>query len=310
MATPTPRRPLAPPSPAAPDTIDPRWLLKALALTIIAAVVLAYAAVCLLIYQGGWQRILHPTAAIDQTPAQYGISFEPIRFDAAATGTPRLTAWWISAQPSPATGATPTILFLHDVTGSLSAATPTLALLHRANVNIFAVDYRGYGQSQGPHPTQARMTEDTAAALDYLVNTRHISPATIVPYGLGLGAALATALADAHPELPALIVDQPDPEAFTRIAADTQSRLLPTHLLLRDRFDIRAALAASHTPKLLLADSPFGAPAPHLSAIHQLFIQAPDPKLTVFFQHTGSEEDYLAAIRRFLDENLHPPTSS
>ena len=309
MATPTPRRPPAPLSPA-PDTIDPRWLLKALGLTILAAIVLAYAAVCLLIYQGGWQRILHPSAIIDQTPTAYGIPFEPMRFDAAATGTPRLTAWWIPAQPYPATGATPTILFLHDATGSLSAATPTLALLHRANVNIFAIDYRGYGRSQGPHPTEARMTEDTAAALDYLVNTRHIPPATIVPYGLGLGAALATDLANAHPELPALIVDQPDPEAYARIATDAQSRLLPMHLLLRDRFDIHSALAASHKPKLLLADSAFGAPAPHLSAIHQLFIQAPDPKLTVFFQHTGSEEDYLAAIHRFLDEYIHPPPSS
>lgn len=300
MATPTPRRAPAPRA-AAPETIDPRWLLKALALTIAAAVVLAYLAVCLLIYQGGWQRILHPSPSIDQTPAQFAIPFEIIRFDAAATGTPRLTAWWLPALPS-----APTILFLHDATGSLSAATPTLALLHRANLNIFALDYRGFGQSQGPHPTEARMTEDTAAALDYLINTRHIPSSSIVPYGLGLGAPLAVVLANAHPELPAVIVDQPDPDASARIAADTQTRLLPMHLLLRDRFDIRAALALDHHPKFLLADSPFGSQPTRLKANQELFRQAPDPKLTVTFQRAGTEDAYLAAIHRFLDENLHP----
>ncbi len=309
MATPTPRRTQQLPTKPTPEVVDPRWLLKALALTLATAVALAYLSVCLLIYQGGWQRLLHPSPAIDQTPAQSGIPFEPIRFDAATTGTPRLTAWWSPAQPLSAVPAAPTILFLHDATGSLSSANRILALLHRANVNIFAIDYRGYGQSQGPHPTEARMTEDASAALDYLVNTRHISPATVVPYGLGLGAPLAVALANAHPELTAVIVDQPDPEAFTRIANDSQSRFFPMHLLLQDKFDIRTALAACHKPKLLLADSPFGYETARLQANQAFFAHAPDPKLTVSFQHPGSEDAYLAALRRFLDENLRQPTS-
>jgi hypothetical protein len=169
-----PPRPAVDPN-APLEVVHPLWLVKALGLTLLAAILCAYLAVCLLVYQGGWQLMLHPTHTISNTPTA---AFTPIRFDAAETGTPRLAAWWIPAEaPNP---ITPTILFLHDGTGDLSDSARLLDLLHTANVNIFAFDYRGYGQSAGPHPTEARMAQDTAAALDYLTNTRHIPASTIV----------------------------------------------------------------------------------------------------------------------------------
>ena len=212
MATPTPRRP--PQQPARPviENIDPRWLVKALLLTILAAAICAYLALCLLIYQGGWQLLLHPAAQngtqIDVTPST---PFQAIRFDASATGTPRLSGWWIPADSGPFVTPARTMLYLHDGTGSLSTTVRELALLHQAKVNIFAIDYRGFGRSEGPHPTEARMLEDSNAALDYLINTRHIAATEIVPYGVGLGAVLAAKLAGTHPELPAVIIDSPDP---------------------------------------------------------------------------------------------------
>ena len=51
MASPTPKRT---PQPAPPtEDVDPRWLLKALAITLAVAFVFAYTSVCYLIYQGG-----------------------------------------------------------------------------------------------------------------------------------------------------------------------------------------------------------------------------------------------------------------
>ena len=300
MATPVaPRYPPRPPA-TAPERVDPRWLLKALALTLFAAAVLGYLSVCLLVWQGGWQRLLHPSATMDKTPAQLGIAYDALRFDASETGRPRLSAWWL---PS-ANAAAPTLLFLHDGTGSLSDALPKLELLHRADVNIFAIDYRGYGQSEGPHPTEARMAEDAAAALEYLTETRHLPITRIVPYGAGLGAPLAVNLANAHQAIPAVIVDQPDPEAFSRVVQEDRSRLLPMKLLLRERFDVRLALAENHQPKLLLVDSPFGSEAATVQANQALFRSAPDPKMIVTFQRVHADEAYLLAMRRFLDENV------
>jgi pimeloyl-ACP methyl ester carboxylesterase len=305
MASPTPKRaatqnryPSTPPADAL-EVVDPRWLLKALALTLAAAALLGYLCVCLLVYVGGWQLLLHPSAKVDATPA---IPYQPIRFDSAVTGSPRLTAWWIPAEsPGP---TTPTILYLHDGTGSLSDNVRKLELLHRAAVNIFAIDYRGFGQSNPPHATESRMAEDTAAALDYLVDTRHIPATTIVPYGVGLGAVLAANLTNAHPELPAVIIDTPDPNAFANATDNGRSRLLPMRLLVQEHFDIAAALAASTRPKLLLADSPFGFETARVQANQTFFHSVPDPKIAVTFAHINSEDAYLASINRFLGEYL------
>ena len=289
-----PTRPAAPRDPEHPD-IDPFWLLKAIGLTIVAALLCAYLAVCLLVYQGAWQLVLQPSARIDRTPA---VPFQPIRFDAAATGNPRLTAWFLPATPS-----APTILYLHDGSGNLSTNVDRLTLLHDANLNVFAIDYRGFGQSEGPHPTEVRMTEDSEAALDYLVNTRHLAPATIVPLGVGLGATLAARLARAHPELPALILDDPDPSPATRALHDRRTTFVPVSLLLRDRFDLAPALAGLHQPKLILLESN-SAPLPASTPDPKLSVTLPAPGAPLLPQLPTHDATYTQAIHRFLDQYL------
>lgn len=315
MATPTPRRTSSTSRKQNPrpqtrvvaegveaEDVDPRWIAKALLLTIAAAALLGYLSVCLLVRQGGWQLLLHPSALVDITPS---VKFEPIRFDAAETGTPRLTGWWIPAENS--STSTPTILYLHGGDGSLSQVARQLDLLHRAGINIFAIDYRGYGKSDGPHASEAQMTEDAGAALDYLTATRHIPASSIVPYGEGLGSVLATKLANAHPELAAVIIDTPDPEAYARATSDGKARKLPMHLLVQEHFDIAAALSHATRPKLLLADGPFASDDTRTSANNRLFRAAPEPKTSVSFAHGGSEQLYLAAVKRFLDEYVTHP---
>jgi len=286
-----------PPRPAAEarEGVDPKWLLKALGATIAAAIVLGYLSICLLVYQGGWQLILHPATKMDAKPA---VPFDLIHFDAAETGAPRLTAWWLPAE-SP---TTLTILYLHGGDGSLSNSASKLDLLHQVGANVFAIDYRGYGLSSGPHPTESRMFEDAAAALDDLTATRHIPAASIVPYGEGLGAVLAARLAHEHPELLAYIVDTPDPDAFSRATRSPQSRLLPMRLLVQEHFDIAAALDSSKTPKLLLADGFDHADPQRTHENQALFHVAPTPKMTVTFEAPSAPTPYLESIHRFLDE--------
>lgn len=309
MATPTPKRDPFARYPPRPDNIqhevvNPRWLAKALAIALGAAAVLGYLAVCLLVHLGGWQLFLHPSRLVDKTPQSVGIAFDPIRFDAAATGQPRVAGWWIPAvQPGV---ASPTILLLHGGDGSLSSTLPELARLHGTPVNVFAIDYRGFGQSEGPHPSEARMTEDAAAALDYLINTRHIAPATIVPYGVGLGAALAAALMKAHPELPAVILDNPDPDAGSRPLRESRSRLIPMKLLLQDHFDLRGPLAALHRPKLLITGGDASKSAEQMAVTQRLFESAPDPKMSVSLPAGDHNAAFDAYLTRFLDEYLPP----
>jgi hypothetical protein len=130
-----PRKPISPNRSAPPDTVDPVWLIKALALSLVAALICGYATICLLYYQGEWQLILHPNRMVDRTPASTGLLYTNVQFDAAETGQPRLTAWWIPAQspkPPGAGYAAFTVLYLHDGSGSLADTVPMLANLHRA----------------------------------------------------------------------------------------------------------------------------------------------------------------------------------
>jgi hypothetical protein len=280
------------------EIVDPRWLAKALALTLAVALLCAYLTACLLFYQGAWQLVLHPSRTVDRTPASAGLVFTPVRFGDFDTGAPHLTGWWILAQPpqQPASASALTILYLHDGSGSLSHTVPALTLLHATGLNIFAIDYRGFGASNSSiHPDADRMAQDASAALDYLVNTQHISANSIVPMGNGLGAALAVQLAHNHPELPALILDNPDPDPAVTAAAHS-SHLIPVRLLFGDRFAISAPLATLATPKLLIADGPSSA------SLEDLYHRAADPKYTITLAPTDSGAQLQQALHRFLDQ--------
>ena len=62
---------------AAPPTVSGRWLLSAFAIVIPSAAFCAWAVLCLLFWQGSWQLLYHPTAAIARTPASGGLAFDP-----------------------------------------------------------------------------------------------------------------------------------------------------------------------------------------------------------------------------------------
>jgi hypothetical protein len=290
------------------EVVHPLWLAKALGLSLLAALLCAWLTLCLLFYQGDWQLILHPSRTITQTPAALNLPFDTIRFDASETGQPRLTAWYVPAATPPAAPAAKysayTILYLHDGSGSLADTLPTLTILHTAGINIFAVDYRGFGLSDpSQHPTQARMAQDSAAALDYLTLTRHIPASQIIPYGAGLGASLAADLALAHPELPALILANPDPDPTATALAAHSSNLIPVRLLFHQRFPISAPLATLTTPKLLIAGGPSSS-AQQTLPIESLFQQAASPKFTITLPPTKYAAPYHSALTRFLDQSL------
>jgi pimeloyl-ACP methyl ester carboxylesterase len=234
-----------------PPTVSPRWLLQALGLSAIAALVCAWATLCLLFWQGSWQLLYHPASAVTRTPASVGLHYEPVRFAATETGQPRMQGWWIPAAAN-APFARFTVLYLHGAAGNLGNTVDPLARLHAAGVNIFAFDYRGYGQSQFVHPSEATWRQDAEWALDYLTGTRHIDPRSIVIQGEGLGADLALEVAAAHPDLAGVVLESPLENPVDVIFHDARAHLVPARLLVHDRYDINAAAAALRRPSLWL----------------------------------------------------------
>lgn len=243
---------------AQPIQVSGQWLLSAVAATFAAAMLCAWGVLCLLFWQGGWQILYHPVSTVAQTPAAAGLPFEPIGFATTDSGLPQLNGWWIPAAAD-ARFSRYTILSLHGQNGNLGNTVGHLAQLHKAGVNVFAFDYRGYGQSKFVHPSERHWLEDAGSALRYLTATRHISPSAIVLDGSSLGANLAIEFAAAHPELAGVVVESPLQNATGTIFHDDRARLVPARLLVQDRYDLRTAAAELHIPSLWFL--PAGAPA-------------------------------------------------
>lgn len=275
-----------------PETVDPRWLIKAVAATVGAAIICGYLALCLLFYQGQWQLVLHPTRTAPAPASIGGAPYQLIHFGPDDSAIPQLTGWWIPAT-SPARYADTTILFLPPGDGSLANSLPTLASLHTLGINVFAFDYRGYGQSANTHPTYQRMLHDTNSAWTYLTTSRDIPANHIIPYGTGAGASLAASLAATHSAIPAVILDSPHTDLLDFARRDPRSGLLPVGLLFHENFALTAPLQTLRTPKLLLSKSSGQIPAAYRTAA--------DPSITVEFT-TPTQTLYTQAITRFLNQ--------
>jgi pimeloyl-ACP methyl ester carboxylesterase len=280
------------PAPSA-EVIDPRWILKALAVTLLIAVFCGYLTLCLLFYQGQWQLVLRPSPDVTRTPAALGLAFDSVSFDVDDTGKPQLTGWYLPAAVQPAL----TVLYLHGGDATLSATLPRLQQLHSLGFSILAIDYRGYGASSSRHPNQARMTQDAESALTYLINTRNVPAQQVIPCGTGVGASLAATLAANHSDLPALILDDPKADLLPEVAKDPRTHYLPLNLLFHDRFPLAKTLTSLRLPKLLLTST--GAALP-------MYRAAADPKRISEFPAADAAA-FNDAFRRFAGEYLHQP---
>lgn len=236
----------------APSTVSGRWLAAAVCGTISAAALCGWGVLCLLFWQGSWQLLYHPAAEVTRTPASAGLAYDPVEFDPSPEGTPQLKGWWVPAAPGAPFGRY-TVLFLHGQTGNIGDQVNALAALHAVGVNAMAFDYRGYGQSQFARPSEAHWRQDAEAALEYLTKTRHVDAGSIVLDGEGLGANLALETGAAHPELAGMILESPLQSPMTAIFDDARAKLVPAHLLVRDRYDLRAAATKTSLPVVWFA---------------------------------------------------------
>ncbi|KAL5111324.1 Protein ABHD13 [Taenia crassiceps] len=100
--------------------------------------------------------------------------------------------------------AAPTVLFLHGNAGNIGHRLPIAKLLYDAcGANIFLLEYRGYGYSNG-QPNEHGIYSDAMAAFDYLASGADgdVDERNIFIYGRSLGGAVAIDLST-RPEVAA-----------------------------------------------------------------------------------------------------------
>jgi pimeloyl-ACP methyl ester carboxylesterase len=315
MATPTPKSaprprtkaqttPQRPPASDAPEVVNPIWLLKAVGGTIVAALVCGYLTLCLLFYQGQWQFVLHPsrTGAVPATID--GTAVQTIHFGVDESALPQLTGWLIPTEPT-ARYAAYTVLYLPSGDGSLADALPTLTALHSLGINIFAFDYRGYGQSAATRPNQRRMTEDATSAWQLLTVSRATTPSRIVLFGDGVGCSLAAQLAAAHPEVPAIILQSPRPAIILDVLADPRVQSLPARLLFHENFELTSRISTLKTPKLFLLNGEGQSQSASAPEVQHLTTASDSPKMVATMPRGDFYGPlYREQIVRFLDQYL------
>lgn len=225
-------------------------------------------------------------------PLPHDLGAEAVTFNAA--DSVRLTAWVVV----PPSDTARWILILHGNAGNL--ATPGRPEHDRQLVglglNLLALDYRGYGDSEGK-PSEAGLYADARAAYDYLVNQRRISPERIVIYGHSLGSAVAVELATQVPAA-GLIVEG----ALTSVP-DRGAELwplIPVRLIGRNRFGSLDRIGKIQMPVLFI----HGRDDQTIPIAHgrKLFAAAPEPK--TFLEVAGGHDDAYSVGAREYQEGI------
>lgn len=161
----------------------------------------------------------------------------------ASDGT-RLHAWWIS---NPA--AKFTFLAFHGNASNIANREGTYEFLRDTPANVLALEYRGYGHSEGK-PSEAGLYLDADAAYQFLINTKRLAPQSILPFGQSLGTTVAADLA-AHRQVGGLILEAPLPSA-SRAAGNIFWFLPGLSLLVHSQFDTIAKLKKVTVPIMVV----------------------------------------------------------
>ena len=229
----------------------------------------------------------------------------------AADGV-RLHGWYCAPRRDGGGGQAParmTLLWFHGNAGNITSRYSMIERLVELPADVFIVDYRGYGRSEGS-PSEQGLYADASGAWDYLTRSRGVPAARIVVFGDSLGGAVAIELATRV--APAGLIVQ---SGFTSIR-DMAAEVMPfvPGFILRTKMDSLGRIERVSAPKLFI-HSPADEMVPYRFG-RQLYDAAPAPKQ--FYEVKGARHNetdlvggraYFDAIGEFLQSCAARPAS-
>jgi len=262
---------------------------------IMLAIVLVVASLYVLVRYLEKHSVFYPAKTIDIMPDRFGMAYEDVYL--TTEDHVKINGWLIK-NPS----AKSTLLFLHGNAGNIGDRLTKLKFFHEMGVNVFIIDYRGYGHSEGV-PTEEGVYRDGRAALDYLRQREDLKGVPVILYGGSLGGAVAIDVAT-HDQAQGLIIDSsfPSAAAMSRIIYP----MIPT-FFMDIKFDSESKVKSLAMPKLFM-HSVEDRTIP-IAMGQRLFKAAAGPK--EFVELTGGHNDahveckelFLGAIQTFLKKN-------
>lgn len=245
-----------------------------------------YALLCAIMWS--LQRFLmyHPFVMPDmQPPEAYGLTgFREISL--TASDGVKLSAWYGEAK-----GENPTLVHFHGNGGNLTHRVNYFKVLSEAGYGVLALDYRGYGKSEGK-PTEQGLYRDGRAAMEHALGPLQILASDLIIYGESIGTAVAVQMAEEY-DSGGLVLQSP----FTSMVEMGAQRYpwLPVRLLVEDRFDSIAKLPRVHE-KLLIMHGEDDVVVP-VSEGRAMLAAANEPKKGVFLPGYGHNDMSASAMR-------------
>lgn len=164
------------------------------------------------------------------------------------------------------------VLYFHGNGGNISNVAFFLAELHDVGFETLAIDYEGYGESEGI-PSERHLYRDADAAWDWLAKTHGVPAARVIVWGHSLGGGVAAECGERHS--PGAVVLE---STFTNVP-DVGAGVywwLPVHLLASSVFPNRERVAKFRSP-VLVAHGRQDEVIPYAHG-RELFDAAHDPK--------------------------------
>lgn len=246
-----------------------RTLLSTLAAAVVAAALLG---ACASVDDFQRQVIFRPSKDASRTPAEYQTAFEDVWLK-AGNGQGKLHAWWIPSANDRANA--PAALYLHGAGYGISANLPRIMKLHDEGFSVLAIDYRGFGKSDGELPSEQTAYEDAQVAWTELGERAPNAKRFI--YGHSLGGAIAMELANtsAAKDAAGLVIES----SFTSVLEMqqfTSYKWIPLGVVQTQYFDSLAKAPKLCMPTLFMHGSAdYRIPT---DIAKKLFAAAPEPK--------------------------------
>lgn len=208
----------------------------------------------------------------------------------AADGT-KLHAWWI-----PNKDAKFTFLAFHGNASNIANRASVYEFLRNTPANIFALEYRGYGHSEGK-PSESGIYLDAQAAHQYLVDVQKIDPKTIISFGQSLGTAVAANLASRLP-VGAVVLEAPFPSA-SAVARKVFWFLPGIQFFVHGQLNTSVRLQHTRVPLLVVhcTQDPV-IPFEFGQAVYQ---RAPEPKRFLKIENQCHEEASIVSPDKYRD---------
>jgi hypothetical protein len=207
--------------------------------------ILFYGGACTWLFLGQRRLIFLPDHVIESTPLEAGVPYEDVWIP---VGEGQIHGWWLPNQGK----LDLTFLYLHGNAANISQNLTWALALRQLGASVLMIDYRGYGLSSGPFPSEVQLYEDALAAWQYLLREKGISPEEVIIYGHSIGGAVGVNLASQVPQGGGLIVESSFTSMSDMAERSGYATLFPVERLLTQRFDSLKKLPSIDMPVLYI----------------------------------------------------------